>query len=455
MNVAMAGLWIVIAAALAGCAPAVMKSVRQADEVAEKNANAGFKYYLPKRLVKVQFDRAPAPTAKQVEKAKGDHAAAQAAEKKAKEVADEMLKLRDRIAMAPGGTTSAAYLEQAKLTDIANANLAIAKENTVKANDALNAANANDFLANKGKPPLMDTLTLTLTGPVADRDAGFVAMGQHVMSRSDTLTLKTNTSGLLTNAEGTTEDQTASIIVALAGTIAAGSSPSLFGGTTWSTEARKALKESTPPKCGGYGEPPAEPTPFSIEYVLDPLKDIASAPANGTLGALKPFELMLCSLGAPYRLQLAPLFEAGEGGTKQPPQEGGGLYYRRELPYLLSVFRTEADGTGAANRLAKAVLFTMPNGSPREFLPLEGGAFTTRTHTTVFDNGMLVSHTESKPSELLAVARIPIDVLKAIFTIPTELITLKFNYVEGAQELAGAEKALLDAARALEAARKQ
>lgn len=446
--------WLVLCTLFSyGCAPAVVKSFRDGPVAIEgQPTGSGFVYYLPKRLIKVQVDRAPAPTPKEVDRAKADVAGAEEAEKKAKETAEAAVKRRDEVGRGSGGTTSAGYLEQAKAAELAQADHRMATEATAKAKDVLLAMVAmSGFPSNDGKAPLVDKLTVTLTAPVADIDERFAAVGNHIVSRSDSLILKTNTAGLLTNTDATSEDQTASIIVSLAGAIAAGTASPLR--SFIDLDPAPPVVSKTRDLCGaGYGNPPSELSPFSVEYVLDPLDPKGGISLEDGLpkGKRRHFESLLCALGAPYRFTLTRL-STPKATDAAALEEADGLYYRREVPYLLSIYRTEGD----QSRLAKAILLALPNGSPREFLPLKGGAFTTRTFATVFENGMLVSHSEARPSELLAIAKIPVDVLKAIFTIPTELVTLKVNYTNAGKDLAEAQKAILDAARALEEAKNQ
>jgi hypothetical protein len=411
----------------AGCAPATVISYKSPPD------GAGLAYYLPKRLIRLQLDRAPASASDQVEKAKSNLAAAEESEKKAAGAAKSAAKVRDELAKGAGGTSSAAYAEQVKAVQVAEANAALAKQAVANAQKALKEAVSVDwFAAPDGKGILLDTFTIALSAPVADTDERFVAVGHHVPSRTDTFSLKTNTSGLLSNADAIAEDQTAAIIVSLAGAGAG------LRATTTPLTLTEAFRPEARKNCLAEG-----PVPFSVEFLLDPreLRDGTSK-----------IESQLCALGAAYRFALTPLSKGPLAGGRVPSNEGdGGIYYRRELPHLLSIHRLNESNEP---KLVKAILLAMPNFSPREFLALEGGAFTKREYTNIFDNGILISHTASKPSELLAVAKIPVDVMKAIFSIPTELITLKVNYTNAGKDLAEAQKAILEAAKALEDARK-
>ena len=416
---------------LGGCAPAAVISYKNPSD------QAGLAYYLPKRLIRIQLDRAPASASDQVEKAKANFAAAEESEKKSGGAVKAAIKLRDELAKGAGGTSSPAYAEQLKAVQVAEANAALAKQALANAQKALKEAASLDWFATAdGKPILVDTFTIALSAPLPDPAERFVAVGHHVPSRTDTFSLKTNTSGLLSNADAIAEDQTGAIIVSLAGAVAGIRAPT----------GPHILMESSRPAAKKDCINPDGPAPFSVEFMWDP-----KVPSEADPSKAKDIELQLCKLGASYRLVLTSLWKDSLPAGRMPNVEGdGGIYYRRELPYLLSIYRLN----GSDEKLAKAILLAMPNFSPREFLALEGGAFTKREYTNIFDNGILISHTANKPSEFLAVAKIPVDVMRAIFSIPTELITLKVNYTNAGKDLAEAQKAILEAAKALEDARK-
>lgn len=432
------------AIACAACAhDPLLKSIPAGQE-------AGIAYYLPKRLVKIQVDRTPAPDAKDVAKAKADFTAARTAAGKAKEDLEAEQALLAEL--AKGSTTSDEYKKQAAVVGRAKARANMAKKDQDDAQDAIGKAEAA-ALAGKGGNGLVDKITVTLLAPVADTSKRFVATPEHAQTRSDLLTLKTNASGLLTNSDATAEDQTAAIVVALAGAVSGAISVPLappVGG--------KGIEGKPPPPskvCGkGYAPPPSSPHPFSTEFVLDPTDESEmirhEAEPIEIAEPKTPLERKLCSLGANYRFRIGSVGKPVTGGVATT--DPAGLFYRRELPYVISIYNARGDDA-TAFVIAKAIMLSLPNESPLEMVKLEGGTFTTRTFSTIFDNGILLSHTEAKPSEALAVARIPVDVMKAVFEIPTSLLQLKVNYTSKDKELANAQRDLVEAMRALEASR--
>ena len=408
----------------------------------------GIAYYLPKRLVKIQVDRTPAPDAKEVAKAKADFTAAKTALAKAKEELEGEQALLAELAKV--STTSKEYVKQAAVVGRAIARANMAKKDQDDAQETIGKTEAA-ILLGKGGSGFVDKVTVTLLAPVADPTKRYVAAPEHRQTRNDQLALKTNASGLLTNSDATAEDQTGAIVVTLAGAISAAIGVPL--GPPSGGAVLNMLSPPPPSPCGSDNpRPPDAPIPFSIEYTLDPTDAREMGPIRS--GALAtpttPLEQRLCSLGANFRFGIAAVGKPT--GTGVSGTTASGLFYRRELPYVMSIYTSRGDKP-ADFVIAKTILLNLPNESPLEMVKLESGTFTTRTFATIFDNGILTSHTEAKPSEALAIARIPVEVMKAIFEIPTSLVQLKVNYTSKEKELVTAQKDLVEALKALEAAK--
>lgn len=124
----------------------------------------------------------------------------------------------------------------------------------------------------------------------------------------------------------------------------------------------------------------------------------------------------------PYniKVQLKRTFPHGRF-TKQGPTDQKGIYYRPLLPYELSVeYEAEA--------IYKNETILLPNEAPIMAIDLTRGAFIKKAMTLNFKNGILTQITVDKPSEVLAALDIPLDIAKAIVSLPTELIQFKVTY---------------------------
>ena len=72
-------------------------------------------------------------------------------------------------------------------------------------------------------------------------------------------------------------------------------------------------------------------------------------------------------------------------------------------------------------------------------LDLTRSPFVQKSYNLTFQDGILSSYTISKPSEVLAGLEIPLDVVRALVALPTNLIQLKIDTAAKAKDLAKAE----------------
>jgi hypothetical protein len=84
-----------------------------------------------------------------------------------------------------------------------------------------------------------------------------------------------------------------------------------------------------------------------------------------------------------------------------------------------------------------------------EGINLETALFVKRQNTVTFENGLVKSVSIQKPSSVLAAVSLPLSVMKAILSVPAELLQLKITNVTDETNLAKAEKDKLDALDAL------
>jgi hypothetical protein len=109
---------------------------------------------------------------------------------------------------------------------------------------------------------------------------------------------------------------------------------------------------------------------------------------------------------------------------------------------------------------AVSVVATIPDSSAAFVLPAHAGAFTTSNLSFGFKDGMPTDFGEHQPSELAAITGLPVQVAKALISIPAQMLQLRVNYDSQASALIDAKttelKAQLDqlkAQRALDAAK--
>lgn len=104
-------------------------------------------------------------------------------------------------------------------------------------------------------------------------------------------------------------------------------------------------------------------------------------------------------------------------------------------------------------------IIIIPDPQHLILIDIERAAAVRKTLTVDFTNGMLSKLTVNKPSEALAVANIPFNVISKIIALPSELIQLKIDTTTKEKDLLEAQKNLLDAQKslieAMEAARQR
>ena len=97
----------------------------------------------------------------------------------------------------------------------------------------------------------------------------------------------------------------------------------------------------------------------------------------------------------------------------------------------------------------------VPDSQTLFTLPVLAGAFTKSKLDFVFKDGTPVSMSSDQPSQLAALARLPVDILKAMLEVPTSLIKLRIDYDNQGASLTDAQtkqlKAQLDLLKAQQA----
>jgi hypothetical protein len=124
----------------------------------------------------------------------------------------------------------------------------------------------------------------------------------------------------------------------------------------------------------------------------------------------------------PYdiKIELKRTFPEGSF-PKQGPVDQKGIYYRPLLPYEFSFSLKEF-------ALYKNETMSLPNEAPILAVNLTRGPFITKKMSLTFKNGILTQMKVGKQSEVLGALDIPLDIVKSIVSLPTELIQFKMNY---------------------------
>ncbi|GAB4376345.1 MAG: hypothetical protein Kow00114_40010 [Kiloniellaceae bacterium] len=96
-------------------------------------------------------------------------------------------------------------------------------------------------------------------------------------------------------------------------------------------------------------------------------------------------------------------------------------------------------------------LAVLPNRGPLGIVPFEASSFVTTDYKVEFSEGMPVKWTADRPSMIAAIFRVPVAMLKAIVSVPADLIKLRVDLISDSADEAQAKVQLLCAQQLLAA----
>jgi len=290
------------------------------------------------------------------------------------------------------------------------------------------------------------TITLLPVAPDPSFNARFVANLQHLPTRDDGVKLAISNNGLLSSSDVASTDETGNILIEIAEIVAAfGGIPiPKVGPTPPSTMALAPSTLAEQAKCD----------PYSVSMIFDPtIKDevetAQKALSNEGINGI--FVLDADPFPKTVKDQFPMPKEYKAAGTS-------GLFYRAMTSVRISIKSNPARVKNCKFQDApqeQTIVAVVPDASQTLVLPFDAGAFTTTTQAATFNSGSPTSLNEQRPSEILAALGIPINMAKAIISIPTDLIKLRVNYDNQAAALTNAKvdalKAQLQALQAKQA----
>lgn len=421
---------LALSIALAGCSTTAMRSTPHADFSGEPPR--GVTYFLPMRMVKLTVTREEV-TLEDLLKAR-DAKVVELAAARTVLGASRTKRQQAQATLNALSATASARTEQTRLTELAIAEEAVA----TAAVEKLTADIAELTMAVQETPAegahCRYGARLDLLPVQADPRARYVVDLTHSLFRDDTHTLTLTPTGLLNSVNAVSVDQTGQILVELAR----------------SAGAISGLQSRGKPAAEDCGDP------ATLVRIFDPTSstDMASV------------ETELTAANAPIRLALR---QVSAGRTPFIPAASTtlnqGLYYRSPTPIVLDIRRVRdaaapvADESGAdadpdrgttagepeedadaapgvnvykANDPSTyftidSVSFTLPQAGPDSYLPLPAGPFVRTANTLAFSDGALTSWTNDRPSELLSVAKVPVQIIDAFIDGLSRVLTARVD----------------------------
>lgn len=449
-------LGLVYASATTACGTLVT-TMKQS---AEGSPDAGVVYYLPMKLVKVTLTRKAVPTdalkvaAADMEKAKSAvqeagnrHQAAKAAA----EWADKTAKAAE--ASKPGSPVALKARESA---DLLAADVVTAKDALTEAGKKQVVAQTvyDNLVARTDSNKFEDEIALAELPAIPDPKERYLARLSHWITHADSLKIGTTDAGLLKTVSGTSTDKTGAILEDTAKAIIAGLKASV--GMPGTTVASSHLE--TPDPCSLVSAFATQA--FSYEYTLNPSETTERTSMNCTLQ----------KLGSAFRISAKKVADVGSGQAGSGPASSGaappvpatpvanleschcvkGLVYRRPVRWEFSIEKVSDVGKPGVPIRTTTIL--LPNEGPAMVASMETGPFIPTSYDIAFQDGMLTKWDVDRPSELYAIIQIPLNILKDVIALPTQLIQLKLDYSSKDVDLLKSEKAQVEAAAALKKA---
>ncbi len=411
------------AALFSGCASTI-QSTRYDDQ--STTVARGLVYSLPKAQVRISVSRAK-ETEEDLAKIVNSLSALKTKIEKTNEEATKAKARTDELVAleaASGGPAKATYAIQ---IDMSKAKTLVAK----KALDAAIAELATIEVAlqksKEAQGTFVEKIVITDLGVYADRSQMYIANLNHLPTRDDSMQLSVVDGLLSSTGKAIADDKTADIIVSLANLVGpkpgGSSATNLSNSKTYFYSSPNTLLKNpktasdAPPACKAVNE----------SFVFDPtdLSDVTST--------LRKFK----KLNFSFSLQVQAIDSDNSTLDEKSNLRGvdlqaviDGLAYRPTTAVRILV-KPKKDETlcVTSDKLESEVLIlNAPDASRMAYLPIDSGALNSNSTSFVFDKGHPKEFSTARASEIAALLKIPVNVAKALISVPGELIKLRVDY---------------------------
>jgi hypothetical protein len=441
----------VLSCALLGFLVSGCATVRSAPRLSNELAS-GVTYYLPKRDMKITAERKLLKK-EEVEKAlaakKGELETANTALKASKASVETLTRRLASPAVVASVDATASVTEELA---IATADVEVGTAKTTAIGAEIKVLEAALLVVNAsatGSCAFQYSAKLEVLAPTADTRLRLTADPFHSPLRDDDTKLAVTQDGLLTSANVVAADRTGDIIVEIA---------SAFAGIG---------VDAPMDPLAAVGAPPAarcDQIPVKFVFRFNPVDEIERKAANDALAAAEfPFRVDAPAMVAAYTFTdpaKDQIIDRQRVVEKQPRDsyrldqalyhhgKQGALFYRTALPQTVELRQCQATPTCANTEESvpiEAALVLLPQAGPISYIPMRSSAFVKTVDDVTFYNGMLASWTASRPSEVLEVVRLPVKILKAVVSVPAEIIKLRIDLSDQQKGLAASQQTQIQA----------
>lgn len=440
-------------AMLAGCGTVVTS-------MPPRNDAHGLVYALPKGQVHVQAQRRRveaddvAAAKKNLADAKAAAAASQAKLKQLTEVqaqARKEAKAAAEAAAVAGAPEAVRDVKVVKEREAALADLlqSLSKKEDDDRQEAVKKAQGQLDLVDGQLGKWVETITLSVLPHAPDTAHRYLLRHDESLARDDKLKFEVS-NGLLSSSAAESTGQMSTVLLNVVRALGAAGTSSTTMRIKSTQQPDLAPPKSTPPAC----------EPYDLDLRFDPTDAQDVARAKDALDR-RGLDLGLSGLAR------GPGTAGPAAPIARPAEPVAGLVYRAPVPMQIAVSATQnAAGARQACGLEEGVATarvsgTFPDATTRFALPIQGAAFAKVSAKYGFKDGMPLSADIDRPSQLVAITALPVDILKALISVPAELIKLRVDYssqaaaqAEAQVREAKAQQDLIKALDDLEAARK-
>lgn len=263
--------------------------------------------------------------------------------------------------------------------------------------------------------------TIAIKDTITEPDPRYLYRLDHLRDYlgEDKVTVTLTPSGLLSKVDISAEDKSGEFVTKLA---------------ELAKESAKAFIA-----MAGAGVEQNGPQPFYFSVVIDPTDR----------DDMNRLQSQLDALGCPIKVTITTVRQNSVSSIEAEDltpdasliKEHNGIYFRPALPHTLTFEPKDFKSYGF--RKIENTIY-LPNKAPVMFLDFKRVAFGKYTHVVEFENGLLKQVAFNVPSSALGFMTIPIEVAKAIASIPGEILQLKFNVVSKEKDLLDKQAELIE-----------
>lgn len=404
------------------CGEGKCKSSIVSTYAASGTVDKGVMYSLPRQDLILKFERTGVTLAALKDAILKRQESIDSIDAKLKTLNQE-LTLKKNLLSKPNVTDDA----KAKLTlevSLLELEISVRKDEKAASQKAL-AKDTKELAAFTASPkPFKDTISMSVSDPYPDSDNRLRAILNENYITNETIEIKTTADGLLSGGASKSEGQLDEIIVSTVSAINA-----LTGGFSKSS---KFSFESfdTPP---GGARCTVVPKPEIFTFIIN-LDDSNWASNLATSLAKTSF----C-----YNVELKTSVNKKTLNSTKPYD---GLVYPQKKQFRFDITNRQDDS------FVETLHVTAIDPTTFSYISLDKGFFVTNEYEYEFTNGMLTRYKATKPNEIVEILSIPVDVAKAIISIPAEILQLKIDYSSKEEAYLKAQQLVLEAQNSLNSA---